>query len=90
MPLHTDDFANTANAKKGGAKTKNEDQFYHGVDIGKYVDFKAVSKLLKTAVKKVPNSPKGAESWTLTVVVHGDGTGSAWAMDVNPYKTWAW
>lgn len=96
MAVHTNDFANamkTAMDKATGSKKKDsKTQHYHGTDVGEHVDYAAVKKLMVAAVKKLPKEdiPDGYEDFTMTVVVHGNGEGSAWIMDVNPYKTWAW
>lgn len=93
MPTHTNDFANAVKSELSKPKgKKGKSQHYHGVDIGQHVDYAAIKKLLMDAVKKLPKGeiPEGVEDFTLSVVIHGDNTGAAWVMDVNPYKTWAW
>lgn len=89
MPLHTNDFANAAQA--GGMAGQGME--YHGVDIGAFIDYDAINRIIQAAIAKMPRGavPPGANGWTATVVLHpGEGEGAAWIMEKNPYKTWRW
>lgn len=91
MPLHTNDFANTAQA--GAPASRSQGMEYHGVDIGAYIDYGAINDIIQAALAKMPAGalPANASGWTATVVIHpGDGEGAAWIMEHNPYKTWRW
>lgn len=94
MPLHTDDFANTANAPGGMAgQNAGQGMEYHGVDIGAFIDYEAINRIVQAAIAKMPRGavPPGASGWTATVVLHpGETEGAAWIMERNPYKTWRW
>lgn len=94
MPLHTNDFANTAQAPGGMASpAKSQGMEYHGVDIGAYLDSDAIYALVKQALAKMPAGalPPNAESWTATLVLHpGEGEVAGWIMEKNPYRTWRW
>lgn len=94
MPMHTNDFANTAQAP-GGMATNSPTQGmeYHGVDIGAFIDYGAINDIIQAAIAKMPKGavPAGVTQWTATVVLHpGEGEGAAWIMERNPYKTWRW
>jgi len=92
MPLHTNDFGNLSTGMLGGQQMEDGNMMYHGMDIGAYVDFAAINKIIQEALKKIPPGmmPPGGEEMSATVVVHGAGMGSAWIMSPNPYKTWRW
>lgn len=91
MPMHTNDFANTAQA--GQSTGRSQGMEYRGVDIGAYIDYQAISQIVMAALEKMPAGalPTNAGAWTATVVLHpGEGEGAAWIMEHNPYKTWRW
>ena len=95
MPMHTNDFGNMSTGELGGkmnTEGSKGSMMYQGMDIGAYVDFAAIYKLLQEALAKVPagQMPQGASDWAATVVLHGPEMGSAWIMQHNPYKTWGW
>lgn len=89
MPLHTNDFGNAPQGatRSAGAKRKASGLDYHGLDIGAYLDFEAVQKLVAEALAKVPKSrlPEDASDWTATIIIHpGETEGASWIMEHNP------
>ncbi len=77
----------------GNKSSSMKNLVYRGMDIGAWIDFKAVHKLVKTALAKIPKGqcPEGCEAWTVTLVLHPtEEEGAAWVQEHNPYKTWGW
>ena len=97
MPMHTNDFGNMSTGMLGGNMNGMQEgnMRYEGMDIGAYLgpeSFKAINEIIMQAMARIPSGqiPAGGQEWSATVVLHPSGTGTAWIMSPNPYKTWRW